>query len=359
MIQRQLKLRLTKKQETSLNEWLWCLTGVWNWAVKKIELDASCDIYYSAQDFQNLLANHSKKMGIPSHTLQGMLSQAHTAWIRCFSRIAKKPRFKGQRNKLNSIPFPDPFKAPLGNHISVTGVGKVRFHKQSLPEGKIKCGRIIKRATGWYLVLTIDASPNTIPITGQGIIGIDPGFNHLLTISSGEKIQHPKELQGRLKRLGQAQRGRRKKLAARIQERIANRRKDRNHKLSRKLVSENAIIVFSKDNIKGIAKKFGKSVASSGHGQLQMMLSYKCRLDGRKYIEVASKNSTRTCSACGALTGPIGLAGLSVRQWVCTECGTLHDRDVNAAINTLIVGVGTTHEFDYVLAQVKSGIPRL
>lgn len=347
MIQRQLKLRLTKKQEAILNEWLWSLTGVWNWAVRKIELDASHGVYYKLQQFQNLLANHSKTLGIPSHVLQGMLAQAHTAWTRCFNKIAKKPRFKGQRNKLNSIPFPDPFKAPLGNYISLPGIGKTRFHKQDLPDGKIKCGRIIRRASGWYLALTIDSAPNVIPITGNGTIGIDPGFNHLLTLSSGEKIDHPKELQRGLKRLGQAQRGRRKRLTARLHERIKNRRKDRNHKLSRRLVSENATIAFSKDNILGIAKKFGKSVASSSHGELRSMLSYKSSLCGREYIEVASKNSTKTCSACGALTGPSGLAGLSVRQWVCKECGSHHDRDINAAINTLIVGVGTTHEVDY------------
>ena len=214
-----------------------------------------------------------------------------------------------------------------------------------MPEGKVKCGRIVKRASGWYLCLFIDAQPKPIPAVANGAIGIDPGFHSLLTFSTGEKIEHPREFRAAEKRLGQAQRGGRKKLAARMQERIQNRRKDRNHKLSRRLVSENKEIYFSKDNHRGIAKKFGKSVADSGHGQLRGFFAYKCsRTDGRTYREPASKNSTRTCSVCGALTGPTGLAGLPVRQWRCTDCGSLHDRDINAARNTLFAGAGSAHE---------------
>jgi putative transposase len=344
MIQRQLKLRLKPKQLQQLDTWLWHLTGVWNWAIRKIELDAKDGIYYTPKTFRNLLANHSKVLGIPSHTLQGTLDTAYAAWQRCFKKLAKRPKLKGQRNRLNSIPFPDPFRAPIGNTISILGMGRVRFHAQDIPDGKIKCGRLIKRASGWYLCLFIDAQPNEIPHLAEGQIGIDPGFQSLLTLSTGEKIPHPRELEATAQRLAQAQRGHRQQLAGRLQERIANQRKDRNHKLSRRLVSENAVIRFSKDRINGIAKRFGKSVRSSGHYQLRQMLAYKCRAGGRAYDEPDSKNSTRTCSACGALSGPTGWDGLSVRHWRCSGCGTLHDRDVNAAINARDAGLGTSHE---------------
>jgi len=340
LIVRTLKLKLNDRQEKQLEDWLFCLTGVYNWAIKKIEHDAKDGIYYTPTVFQNLLADHGQKLGIPSHTLQGMLALAYVSWRRCFKRLGKKPRLKGRRNKLNSIPFPDPIRAPKNNRISIPGLGQIRFHKQSLPGAKIKCGRIIKRASGWHLCLFIDAEPNTIPIVADGAVGIDPGFAHLLTLSTGEKIDHPMELQLSLKRVGQAQRGHDKKLAARLHERIANQRKDRNHKLSRRLVSENRLIVFSKDHLNGLKKHFGKSVASAAIGQLRQQLSYKCRQGGREYVEVDSRNSTMTCSACGALSGPKGLSGLAVRQWRCA-CGAQHDRDCNAAINTLIAGAGT------------------
>jgi transposase len=356
MIQRQLKLRLKPRQESQLDTWLWHLTGVWNWAIRKIELDAKDGIYYTSKSFHNLLADHGQKLGIPSHTLQGILDTAHLAWQRCFKKLAKRPKLKGQRNKLNSLPFPDPFRAPDGNKISIPGMGRVRFHAQDIPTGKIKCGRLIKRASGWYLCLVIDAEPNHIPHVADRRIGIDPGFTHLLTLSTGEKIPHPRELEHTAQRLAQAQRGHDQKLAARLQERLANQRKDRNHKLSRRLVAEHALIVFSDDSHQAIAKSFGKSVASSAHAQLRAMLTYKSRTGGREYLEVPSKFSTRTCSTCGSLSGPTGYAGLSIRLWGCAVCGIAHDRDVNAAVNTLHAGLGISLER---IREDALGIPRL
>jgi putative transposase len=254
MIQHQVKLRLTPKQEKEMNDWLFSLTGVYNWAIRKIEQDAKYGIYYTRYDFINLLAGHGKKIGIPSHTLQGILDTVYTSWQKCFKKLGGKPKLKGNRRKLNSIPFPDPISAPEGNCIKLPSIGQVRFHKQTLPTGKIKCGRILKRASGWYLCLFIDADRAPIERKAFGKIGIDPGFIDLLTLSTGEKIPHPKEAQQSQKRLGQAQRGKNRKLAARIQERTKNQCKDRNHKQSLRLVQENSFIAFSKDNIGGIAK---------------------------------------------------------------------------------------------------------
>lgn len=344
MIQTQIKLRLNARQEATLNGWLWNLTGVWNWSIRTIELNAKDKIYYSAKDFQNLLSGYGGKLGIPSHVLQGILSQAHCAWARCFKKITKKPRLKGTRNKLNSIPFPDPIRFPESNHIRIQGIGVVRFHKQKIPEGKIKCGRIVKRASGWYFCLLIAADRDPIKRVASGEIGIDPGFKGLLTMSNGEVIKHPRELERSQARISQSQRGNNKKLTALLYEHRANQVKDRNHKLSLRLVQENKRIRFSSDNIKGIARKFGKSVSSSSHYQLRQMLSYKSRAGGTEYDEPDSRFSTKTCSACGSLSGPSGLAGLSVRQWRCIDCGNLHDRDVNAARNTLFAGAGFAHE---------------
>src|SRR5919198_4061670 len=78
MIQRQRKLRLNTSQEHQLQTWLFQLTGVWHWAVRKSEQDAKEGSYYSQKAFHNLLADHGKKLGVPSHTLQGMLD---TVWV--------------------------------------------------------------------------------------------------------------------------------------------------------------------------------------------------------------------------------------------------------------------------------------
>ena len=344
MVQYQLKLRMTKAQEAECARWLYHLASVWNWAVRKIELNAKDRIYFSKVEFRNLLANHSEKLVIPSHVIQGILCTVYDAWQRCFRQLAGKPRLKGVRNKLQSIPFPDPIRTPQGNRVFLPGLGRVRFHRMELPQGRIKCGRMVKRASGWYLCLFIDAAAKRIERIGTGVIGIDPGFNNLLTTSEGEVIEHPREFEQAQGRLAQAQRGHDKRLAARIQERIRERRKDRNHKLSRRLVAENVEIYFSKDSNKGMAKKFGKSVASSGHAQLRRMLTYKSPASGTRYVEVDAKSSTLTCSVCRARTGPRGLSGLAVRHWACGECGSSHHRDINAAVNTLMAGAGSALE---------------
>jgi len=330
-------------QEASLHQWLWHLTGVYNWAVKKIEHDAEDGIYYSQKTFQNLLAEHSNRMEIPSHTLQGTLTQAYTAWQRCFKKQAKKPRLKGKRNKLNSIPFPDPIKPPKGNRISIPAIGSIRFHKQDLPEAKIKCGRIVKRASGWYLCLWLDTEHKFPVKQTEAAVGIDPGFKTLLTLSDGKKFENPRELRKGATRLAQAQRAHNKKLTARLLEKQANRRNDRNHKISRYLVENYKTIYFSNDNFKAMARKFGKSVTEAGLNQLIGMTTYKCRTGGREIKPVNSFRTTMTCWKCRALTGPTGLDELAVRQWDCA-CGAHHDRDVNAAMNVLLAGAGAAHE---------------
>lgn len=344
MIIRQLKLKLNKSQENQLNDWLWNLTGIYNWSIRKIELAAKDKIYYSPKTFQNLLADHGKKLDIPSHTIQGILIQAHTAWQRCFKKIAKKPKFKGQRNKLNSIPFIDPIKSPIDSRVGIPGIGKIRFHKQGLPEGKIKCGRIVKRASGWYLCLWIDTVHSFKVKDTDKQVGIDPGFSTLLTLSDGAKIENPRELRKGALRYAQAQRGKCLKLAARLQEKQGNRRQDRNHKISRKLIEEHKTIFYSDDNFKGMSKKFGKSVSEASLGQLIGMLNYKGRIASRNIVPINSRFTTMTCSTCGAISGPKGWAGLKVRDWRCSECGSDHDRDINAAMVVFKTGAGIVLE---------------
>lgn len=342
MIVRELKLRLNTKQEILLNEWLWYLQGVFNWGLRKIEQDANDHIYYFKTGFQNLLANHSKKLGIPSHTIQGILIQVWTAWDRCFRKLAKKPRLKSVRNKLNSIPFPDaiPRVRIKKNRISIPGIASLRFHSQEFPKGNIKQARIVKRASGWYVQLSIDTENMFVVEETNRSVGIDTGFKYLAVLSDGTKIENRRSYLKSQERLAQAQRGKDKKLVARLHERIKNQRKDYNHKISRKIVEKYSEIYCTNDNLKGQQKKFGKSIGDVGISQLRKMLAYKSSMNGRKFTLVDSKYTTMTCSSCKSLLGPTGLNMLDVRSWVCKVCGSRWDRDVNAAINILNSGAG-------------------
>lgn len=352
MIQVQLKLRLRPAQERQLERWLFRLTGVWNWAIRKLEADGNVGVRHSVFEMKALVNGHGRKIGVPSKAMTALVAQACDAYDRYRGGLANRPRLKGRRNKLNSIPFDQGQLIRSDRSVYLAGLGLARFHPQEIPAGHSGCSRIVKRASGWYLCLFIQAEREPIAVVVDGLIGVDPGFSNLLTTSDGEIIEHPDELRAGELRVAQAQRGKRERLSARLRERGANRRRDRNHKLSRRLVAENRLIVWSKDNTAGIARSFGKSVSSASHSQLRQMLAYKSRAGGREFVEVASRNSTRICSACRAITGPTGYAGLSVRRWTCV-CGATHDRDVNAAVNTLIAGLGMSHERS---REVASGI---
>lgn len=343
VIQCQLKLRLTCAQEAQLRRWLWHLTAVYNWTLKTVQRELDSGRTPSAIDLKTRINGHSRRLGIPVSALRGTIDTAHDAWVRCFKGLAGRPKLKGRRRPLNTIALSDGIASWRGTRPAVPGIGPLRCHKQEIPAGHIGFARVIRRASGWYLCLFVQSDPKPIARVADAEIGIDPGFKSLLALSTGEVIDIPSELATGARRLAQSQRGRRRRLTARLNERTANQRKNRNHHLSRQLVSENRLIAFSKDRTAFIARRFGKSVASSGHTQLRSMLTYKSLIGGTEYIEVDPRNSTRTCSACGALTGPTGFAGLRVRQWRC-GCGADHERDVNAAQNTLIAGLGISHE---------------
>lgn len=340
MINRQLKLKLTKKQEKMLDEWLLSCASIYNFGLRKIELNAINKMYFGKKDFNNLLANHSSKIGIPSHTIQAVLMQVYNAWNRHFTKKGGKPKLKGIHNKLRSIPFPDLIKAPKDNKIALPMLGKLRFFKQDIPEGKIKCSRIIKKASGWYLQIVIDAN-HIFPIKETDEkVGIDTGIKHLAILSTGEKYCNKRFFVKSQKRLAQAQRAKNKQLVSRLNERIANQRKNYNHKVSREIIQNYKEIYVTNDNLKRQAKLFGGPINYAGIFQLKRFIIYKGDNHNRLVSLVDSAYTTMTCSNCGALTGPTGLSQLAVRNWECNNCGVVHDRDINSACVVLNFGLG-------------------
>ena len=183
-------------------------------------------------------------------------------------------------------------------------------------------------------------------------VGIDTGFKHLAILSDGTKFDNERVFMKGQKRLAQAQRGKRRKLTARLHERIKHRRKDYNHKVSRKIVENYNEIYITNDNLRGQAKIFGKSVSDAGISQLRQFISYKSDAHNRKCVLVDSKYTTMTCSKCWDRTGPTGLSKLAVRAWECSSCGEQHDdRDINAANVILKLGLGWSLDNDRIHAE--------
>jgi putative transposase len=347
MVSRRLKLKPNRAEEAEIEQVLFQLAGVYNWAVRKLFWDARGGIFYSRYDIKTLVRGHGRKCGLYQEHINEMVFRAHRAHMarRVRTRSAK---LKGRGNRMRCIPITGRIRWIDRTHLNLPGLGvlKVRPDRR-FPEGRIKFAYVQKRARGWYVTLTVDGQPNSIPAARADAprAGVDFGLSWLAVLSTGEKIPNPREYEGLQRRIGQAARARNWRLFGRLQQTLANTRRIRNHAISRDLLSRHRALYLSRDNYRGMGRtRLAKSVYSAAIYQLITMLHAKSRPGGCRVIEVSNRNSTRGCSTCGALTGPTGKRQLSVRQWSCGACGAQHDRDVNAAINALHAGAVLAHE---------------
>jgi len=203
----------------------------------------------------------------------------------------------------------------------------------------IKSGSFNQDARGrWYVNVTC-LLPEPTPTTGTGQVGIDLGLKDFATFSTGERVAAERRYRELEDKLGQAQRRGKKRQVKTIHARIKNRRKDFLHKLSTRLVEENELIVIGNVSAFRLAKtRMAKSVLDAGWSMFRTLLSYKAIARKVVFAEINEAYTTRTCSQCGTRGGPQGREGLGVREWVCSTCGAVHDRDVNAALNILRLG---------------------
>ncbi|MBU3868700.1 transposase, partial [Streptomyces sp. 4503] len=185
-------------------------------------------------------------------------------------------------------------------------------------------------------------------------VGIDAGLDHLLTLSTGEKIANPRHERRDRARLARAQRdlarkargdganrAKARRKVARVYARIADRRRDHLHKLTTRLVRENQTLVIEDLTVRNMLSngKLSRAISDAAWSQFRSMLEYKAAWYGREVIAVDRWfPSSKLCSACGTLRGKMPLG---VRTWTCA-CGTTHDRDVNAAQNLLAAGLAVS-----------------
>lgn len=270
-----------------------------------------------------------------------------------FRRVQRRepagyPRFKG-RDRFDTVDF------VVGDGCKIKGdrayfqhIGDVRIVLHRPIDGTMKTLSFTRRADAWYLIVSCDLG-NPQPDAPPGpAVGIDVGLEKFATLSTGEQVANPRFFRTDEQALARAQRrmskhdkgtperAYHKRIVRRIHERIANRRKDFAHKLSRRLVSEFGMIVVEDLNIVRMVKHptLAKSIADAAWNQLISYTQYKAEEAGAVCIQIDPRGTSQRCSTCGVVVQK----SLSVRVHQCPSCRLVIDRDLNAALN--IVGVG-------------------
>lgn len=287
----------------------------------------------SGYDLQKLTSGSSKDLGLPADTINAVCSKYEKS-----RRQHRKAylRYRG-RKSLGWIPF-------RADQVKVIH-DSVRFYykeyrvwlSRELPTGAkiLDGGSFSQDAKGnWYINVPVRI-PSAKQIAGK-FVGIDLGLKSLATLSNGEKLKAPRLYRKTEEKLATAQRAGKKRQVKAIQVKIANQRRDYLHKASTDIAKRFGFIAVGNVSASKLAKtKMAKSVHDASWAVFKNMLAYKARLRGGMFEEVSEAHTTQTCSVCGCLPAsrPRGIAGLEIRQWTCDDCGTVHDRDVNAALN--------------------------
>jgi putative transposase len=282
-------------------------------------------------DLNNLSKGVSKEIGINSQTIQLVCREFVIK-----RNLNRKPKlnWRDVKRNLGWIPFKEQSIKIENNSIIFM---KRTFHlwQERNIEGKILCGSFNEDSQGrWYVNIICEIEKTKQTQTDKSI-GIDLGLKTLATCSDGTKIENPKVLAKYAEKLAKAQRANKKKQVKKIHTKIKNVRKDFLHKESTRLInSHKQIFIGDVSSSKLVKTKMAKSVLDAGWGQFKDMLKYKAIRLGVDFQIVNEKYSSVTCSCCGA-KAPFksGLSTLGVRNWGCSECGSSHDRDVNAAKN--------------------------
>lgn len=216
---------------------------------------------------------------------------------------------------------------------------RVEYSSWGLENYNFRSASFSEDARGrWYFNVVVEFEAEAS--TGASAVGIDLGCKDAATVSDGTK-ETGRWYRGIEAVLAVAQQARKKTRVAAIHANAANRRKDAMHKLSRTLVDANAAIFVGNVSSKAMSQtRNAKSALDAGWGMLKAMLSYKCDHAGVVFEEVNEAFTTQRCSCCGSIpaSSPKGMGALGMREWVCDQCGSVHDRDVNAARNILALG---------------------
>ena len=372
IVQKGVRVRLypTEEQKILINKTLGCVRFVYNQTLENCKQS-----YEQTQHFPSgkersanlvpLKEEYEFLKEVSAVALQQSVMDFNSALNNFFKNRGRFgfPKFKSKHNLKQSYrsPYNNGRTDVLDNkHLKLPKLGKVRTKRFDMPEVyKIFNITVERTNTGkYYASICIETEVQPLPKTGKQV-GFDLGLIDLLIGSDGIRIKRPKFNYVNKNKLAQEQRKlskmrtkleraklnldecknyqKQKHKVVKLHEHIANCAKDFNHKLSRKLVEEYDLLAFENLNVEGMRKNryIAYSISDVRWSQILSFIQYKCRWYGKVFRQVDRfYASSKTCSCCGTYHKDI-VNSLSVREWICPDCGMHHDRDVNAAINIL------------------------
>jgi len=302
-----LRLRIKDKHSKFLSELAHDVNFVWNYCNElQVTVFNRERRFLSGYDFSKYTCGATKEgLHLHSQTVEAIAEEYARRRRQCKKVRLRWRKSAGSRRSLGWIPFKRAAIRPAHGQVKFANRWLSLWDTYALGAYKIRAGNFCEDARGrWYLnaCVQVSVAARAGRPGAELQVGIDLGLKDLATTSAGQKIVAPQFYRAFEVRLASAQR-------------VGN-------------INSTALAKTSR----------AKSVFDAGWSAFRTMLRYKCDFAGATFAEVDEAFSTQTCSACGARSGPKGIAGLGIRAWACGQCGTAHDRDVNAAKNILAAG---------------------
>lgn len=348
----------TKKQIRIMRQWLeecrWLFNHFLAERKEAWEQEQRSINYYSqATSLPVLKEQRPSLAGVYSQVLQNVAVRIDLAFKAFFRRVKASenpgyPRFRG-KGRYDSFTFPQNGFSLDGNTLRLSKIGNIKVVLHRPVEGQIKTCTIKCSSTDkWYVMFSCEWEPTPLPENNEAV-GIDVGLHSFATLSTGEQIENPRFFRQEEKALAKAQRKlsktkkgvperkKRRKVIARIYERIAWKRQNFIHQYSRKIVNRFGIIAIEDIHVNRMLHNhcFAKSISDVAWSGFFRLLAYKAEWAGHQLVAVNPAYTSQDCSNCGHRQK----MPLSERIFKCPCCGLKLDRDHNAALNILALGL--------------------
>ena len=356
------------KQKELIHKTFGCTRLVYNYFLNECKTNGYQKSYDMCKKLKELPKVYPFLKEVDSCSLRSAIFNLEDSYKNFFEKRANYPKFKNRFNKQSyrTTCIRSNYKGKDYINIELDLINKkIKLPKLGLVEirgyrnlkeinGRIINVTIEKELTNKYYVSVIVEEVETIreKVTPTTIVGIDLGIKDLVVTSDGEKYSNPKEITKREKQLKRYQRKlsrqikgsnnyyKTKEIIAKIHSKIKNSRKHNILAIVNKIVKEHDIIVSEKLKVKEMSSNhnLAKYILDASFNKICNLIKWKSKIHGKYYYQIDSYYpSSKTCNCCNNKTEDVN--NLSIRKWICKNCGNELDRDINASINIMLEGM--------------------